>query len=343
MECTVDLGIQFCERCGRDRDALVGARAAFRDCPTCGSACCPDCWNLVDGGCLACAPFRLHAETSRSRIVIPQALEATAGPADAGPAAAGSMVAGGGTAASGPGGAAHATEPSSRGPTSPTGPAATADLFAFSPPAGSAVDHRATGAPASVDPYADLRGAAPATLGGWEGARPTARQRPRESPPAGAAPSVAPDAWRGVVAAAEPTTPRRPRRRAGRFGLSAAVAWVVVVGLAVAALGASPGDTAVAPVAAPPTATPTSPPTSTPTPAPTPIPSPKPKPKPKPARAPRATPRPARLPVAAPPATTPKPTPRSTPRPVKPVVVAPPPVATPQPTPEYSPEATPGG
>lgn len=297
MECTVDLGIQFCERCGRDRDAFVGARAAFRDCPSCGSACCPDCWNLVDGGCLACAPFRLHAETSRSRVVVPPALEAAAGPATA------------------------------------------AGQVAASAIPGPATDHVATGTPPAGDPYADLRGAASDPLGGWEGARPTARQRPREAPPAGVAPSVSPDAWRGVVAAAEPPTARRPRRHARRLGLSAVVAWIVVAGLAVATIGASPGDTAAVPVAAPPTAMPTAPPT----PAPTPTPSPKPKPKPKATRAPRATPRPVRLPVAAPPAATPKPRPRSTPRPVKPVVVAPPPAATPQPTPEYSPEASPEG
>jgi hypothetical protein len=305
----VDLGIQFCERCGRDRDALVGARAAFRDCPSCGAACCPDCWNLVDAACLACAPFRLRAETSRSRVVAPEELAAVAGP---NPSAPGQAA----PSAAGPGGDVGSVRvvPATDG-------------------------HGA--APGSVDPYAELRGTAPSILGGWEGTRATARQRPREAPASGAAPSADPDAWRAVVAAAEPPRVRRPRRRAGRLGLSAAVAWVVVVGLAVAALGASPDDAAAVPVAAPPSATPTVAPTATPVPTASPRPSPK--PKPKPARAPRATPRPERAPAAAPPASNPKPAPRATPRPVKPVVVAPPPAATPQPTPEYSPEATPQG
>lgn len=65
----MDLGIVFCERCGRDRDAFATTRPAFRACPSCGSACCPDCWNLLDEACLACAPFRLRAETSRSHVV----------------------------------------------------------------------------------------------------------------------------------------------------------------------------------------------------------------------------------------------------------------------------------
>jgi hypothetical protein len=302
----VDLGIQFCERCGRDRDALVGARAAFRDCPSCGAACCPDCWNLVDDGCLVCAPFRLRAETSRSRVILPTELAMAAG--------------------SDPSGADHLVD-------SATAPGLLAGATGPAP-----ADERHGGpAPGTIDPYADLRGAAPAVLGGWEGTRTTARQRPREAPAAGAAPSTDPDAWRAVVAAAEPPRVRRPRRRAGRLGLSAVVAWIVVAGIAVAALGASPGDTAAAPVAAPPTVAPTAAPTV----SPAPVATPSPKPKPKPARAPRATPRPARAPAAAPPAATPKPAPRSTPRPAKPVVVAPPPAATPQPTPDDSPEATP--
>jgi hypothetical protein len=75
----VNLEILFCERCGRDRDALLTARAALRECQTCGTACCPDCWNLVESGCLVCAPFRLHAATSRSRIVPAQGDPAAAG------------------------------------------------------------------------------------------------------------------------------------------------------------------------------------------------------------------------------------------------------------------------
>ena len=93
---------------------------------------------------------------------------------------------------------------------SAAGPVAAAGPFGASALAGSATDHRATGAHPSIDPYADLRGAAPATLGGWDGARPTARQRPREAPPAGAAPRVAPDAWRSVVA--QPSHPQRVDR-----------------------------------------------------------------------------------------------------------------------------------
>ncbi len=68
----MDFGTQFCERCGRDRDTVTSARAAFRDCPSCGAACCADCWNLVDGACLKCAPFRLtDPPTSRWVMVAP--------------------------------------------------------------------------------------------------------------------------------------------------------------------------------------------------------------------------------------------------------------------------------
>ena len=37
-EWTVDLGTQFCERCGRDRDTVASARGTYRDCPSCGAA-----------------------------------------------------------------------------------------------------------------------------------------------------------------------------------------------------------------------------------------------------------------------------------------------------------------
>jgi hypothetical protein len=56
-----DETIAFCEKCGRDRDVFRSTPDAFRVCPRCGAACCPDCWNQVGGGCLACIPFSLPA------------------------------------------------------------------------------------------------------------------------------------------------------------------------------------------------------------------------------------------------------------------------------------------
>ena len=265
----MDLGTQFCERCGRDRDSFASNSNAYHDCPACGAACCADCWNLVDGACLACAPFRLTDATARPRIVIP------------------------------------ATQPSS-------------------PVAGAA------------DPYADLR--VDATAAETWSSRPAARQRAVDAPPAGDAPTVAPDAWRAVVAQADPP-PRSPRRRAGRIGLAASAAWLVVGALAVAALGATPGSRPPAAVEATPSPTPA--PTPAPTAAPT---APPPSPTPRPTRKPRtATPRPVAVPGIVPqvtPRPTPKPTPKPTKRPPKPVVVTPPP-ATPAPTPDLDPEATP--
>jgi hypothetical protein len=242
-ECTVDLGIQFCERCGRDRDTLVGARAAFRNCPSCGAACCEDCWNLVDGACLVCTPFRLVDLPARPRVVVAAELAAT-----------------------------------------PIPDAEAADL------------------------YANLRGGE-ATDGGWESSWNTGRPRPREIVALGATPTVAPDAWRAVLAETAPPPPRRGTRRAGRLGLAAATAWVVVAGLAVVALGASPrgGGPVAGDVTAPATASPT----AAPTPAP-------------PTATPRvtpATPRPQPAPVYV----QPRPAPRVTPRPAPPVIVAPPP------------------
>jgi hypothetical protein len=135
----VDLGAQFCERCGRDRDTVTSGRAAYRDCPRCGAACCPDCWNLVDRGCLRCAPFRLiDSPAARWVVAMPALVE---------------------------------------------------------------------GARPAADPYRDLRA---------------------DLPPA-PKPSAA------------PPRPARPRRRAGRIAIAAGAAWIVVAGLAVAALGASPG------------------------------------------------------------------------------------------------------
>jgi len=139
VECMVDLGAQFCERCGRDRDTVTSARSAYRDCPRCGAACCADCWNLVDEGCLKCAPFRLiDPPTPRWIIALPAPVE---------------------------------------------------------------------GARPVADPYRDLR----------------AGQPPAQAPPADRARRA------------------RPRRRAGRIAIAAGAAWMVVAGLAVAALGASPG------------------------------------------------------------------------------------------------------
>ncbi|HYN48728.1 MAG TPA: hypothetical protein VER83_07655, partial [Candidatus Nanopelagicales bacterium] len=70
VERTVDVASQFCERCGRDRDSFASARNTYRDCPSCGAACCADCWNLVDEACLKCAPFRLMDATTRPRILV---------------------------------------------------------------------------------------------------------------------------------------------------------------------------------------------------------------------------------------------------------------------------------
>lgn len=288
----MDEAIQFCERCGRDRDAFAASRAAFRDCPACGSACCPDCWNLVDGACLACAPFRLRAETSRSHVVPAPGID----------------------------GFGAATAPPAEGPAHPA-PDPYADL------------RDAPGAARGVDPFGRPLG--PGVPGTWEASRPAARQRPREAPAAGVAPGThAPDAWRSVVAAAEPPPPRRRRRRSGRVAVAAVASWIFVAALAVAALGANPGATAVAkPTLVP--ATPALLPSALPTPAPPATPKPTVTPKPKPQKAPKATPKPVRRDVAVPPAATAKPRTKATPRPEEPAVVTPPPVAPPPaPTPE---------
>jgi hypothetical protein len=289
----VDEAIQFCERCGRDRDAFAASRAAFRDCPACGSACCPDCWNLVDGACLACAPFRLRAETSRSHVV---------------PAAG---IDGYGTAAAPP---AEGPAPPSERPPHPA-PDPYADL------------RDAPGTASGIDPFG--RPVDPGVLGSWEATRSTARQRPREAPAAGAAPGgPAPDAWRAVMAAADPPPPHRRRRRSGRVAVAAVASWIFVAALAVAALGANPGATAVAK----PTPVPAAPallPTALPTPAPVATPKPTVTPKPKPQKAPKATPKPVRRDVAVPPAATAKPRTKATPRPKEPAVVTPPPIAPP--------------
>ena len=267
----MDLGTQFCERCGRDRDSFASARNTYRDCPACGAACCADCWNLVDGACLACAPFRLLDTTAPPRIVV----AATPAP----------------------------------------------------------------GPRAAADPYADLRGGEP-PLDAWDANRGTARQRPKEAPhPGPSQPSVAAEPWRTGLAEAEPAPARAKRRRAGRVGLAASAAWVVVAGLAVVALGASPR----AQVEAPPEASPSIEASPVVTAAPT-----RPPATPRATRQPRTTPRPTPQVVPANPGgpvtratprPTPRPTPRATQRPPKPVVVPPP--ATPRPTPAPTPEPTP--
>jgi hypothetical protein len=51
---------RFCEQCGIHRDQLGDeVIAPFRECPKCGKAVCPNCWNLVDKGCLRCFQFSL--------------------------------------------------------------------------------------------------------------------------------------------------------------------------------------------------------------------------------------------------------------------------------------------
>ena len=198
VEWTVDLGTQFCERCGQDRDTVTSARGAYRDCPRCGAACCADCWNLVDAACLKCAPFRL-VDPPASRHVV------------AAPAAIALPVSSGGD--SGP----------------------------------------APGAAAPADPYRDLRDddvAGQPTVErrpAWK--QPTRRpaaQPDTISPQTAARPPVQPPvrpAATQQVAMAAPSARSRPRRRAGRVGLAAATAWVVVAAIAMVAFGSTPGMT----------------------------------------------------------------------------------------------------
>ena len=56
---SVEFGARFCERCGRDQDSFASAGISLHSCTSCGVVCCSDCWNLVEGACLRCAPFRL--------------------------------------------------------------------------------------------------------------------------------------------------------------------------------------------------------------------------------------------------------------------------------------------
>ena len=190
MEWTVDLGTQFCERCGRDRDTVASARGTYRDCPSCGAACCADCWNLADGACLKCTPFRLTDPPTARRVVVPPA--AVAAPVTAG---------------------------------GPTG--------------------ARPGAGTTVDPYRDLReGSHPdqpvvERRPAWQqpARRPAARpdlDAPVAAPQPGSNLVAAqPVAATRTVAAATPTAKSRPRRRAGRIGLAAVAAWVVVGTIAV--------------------------------------------------------------------------------------------------------------
>ena len=59
VECRVELEARFCERCRRDEESFASAGVSLHSCPSCGVVCCSDCWNLVEGRCLGCAPFRL--------------------------------------------------------------------------------------------------------------------------------------------------------------------------------------------------------------------------------------------------------------------------------------------
>jgi hypothetical protein len=261
----VDLGTQFCERCGRDRDSFASARNTYRDCPACGAACCADCWNLVDGACLACAPFRLVESTTRPRIVV--------------------------------------------------SPQAVAER------------------PATSDPYADLRGSAP-PLDAWDATWGAAHQRPKETPPAGIArPASVPTKLAPAPGDSVPSPARRGSRRAGRVGMAAGGAWVVVAMLAVVALGATPGARVPAPTEDTPRLVPSPAATTAPNPpAATPVAT----------RAPRATPRPTpRARLADPGVTAPRTTPRPTKPPVKPIVVPPPPPPTPESIPDVPPASAP--
>ena len=68
----------FCEQCGLDRDQLGDASIApFRECPSCARAVCPNCWNLVRGSCLRCAPFSLATAVPTTIVPLsPPAAEA---------------------------------------------------------------------------------------------------------------------------------------------------------------------------------------------------------------------------------------------------------------------------
>ena len=75
----------FCEQCGLDRDQLGDESIApFRECPSCARAICPNCWNLVRGSCLRCAPFSLAA-TAAPRVIplTPTSPDRRPGPATA--------------------------------------------------------------------------------------------------------------------------------------------------------------------------------------------------------------------------------------------------------------------
>jgi hypothetical protein len=176
----VDLGVQFCERCGRDSDGFASAHISLHTCPGCGVTCCSDCWNLVDAACLKCAPFRLVEPPRRAGTTLPAALT--------------------------PGGAAlpawHADGPrAARPPEDP--PRVTKRP---SPPTARLAPEQREG----LDPAPVVR------------ASPVAPSSPAEDP-------------RAVSSRA------RPGRRAGRIGIAAAGAWVIVAAMAVAAFGAFPG------------------------------------------------------------------------------------------------------
>jgi hypothetical protein len=63
---------QFCELCGVHRDQLGDeAIAPFRECPSCGRAACPNCWNLVSDACLHCVRFSLPLTDPPPPAVVP--------------------------------------------------------------------------------------------------------------------------------------------------------------------------------------------------------------------------------------------------------------------------------
>jgi hypothetical protein len=223
MESMVDLGAQYCERCGRDRDTVASAHGSYRGCPSCGAACCADCWNLVDGACLKCAPFRLVAPpTARQAVAAQAAIVVRPG----GGAGEGGKVGGvkGGQGGVGDEPAADPYRDLREGPR--LDQPAVERRPAWQQPA-----RRPTHADPDLVP-------APAPQ---PGSQPTATQRLVATATA-TQPGSPLTATQRLMAAA-PATRSRPKRRAGRIGLAAGAAWVVVAAISMVAFGASPGAT----------------------------------------------------------------------------------------------------
>ena len=65
-----ELDAQFCERCGRDRESFASAGISLHACASCAVVCCSDCWNLVEGACLRCAPFRIDLKAGERSSVV---------------------------------------------------------------------------------------------------------------------------------------------------------------------------------------------------------------------------------------------------------------------------------